>query len=529
MFRLSCSVFILGISPVISEGFLERRLQSVQPPVPPMSSSVPPSNFTDETSLTIYTSGSGQNFEPANYIGRSVDLRNQSGNNIGGYAIVTQKNRVSFDKANDGVYHGALEGVAEHLDPTTVSYQVVEDPTAHILKQSFQFDLITPEKVLDYYLNKSIKLSNKKLNESISGELLSHDYNNIIVKNYYEDIMILPRADTTFELPKLPADLRTKPTLQLEMKSELHSGSLVQNDLITTYKTSGINWRADYNVTISQDEKSASIGAWVSILNLTGKAFENAQLKLIAGDVNTVDSSNRPMAKTAMLRSSPNAPTPAFKEKSFFEFHMYTLPTLTTLKNASLNQLVLIPTSYNVAVKKELIYQPIKSNSWGEKPNLSPPQSSRDPNVKKVPVTLAFANKSENQLGIPMPKGKVRVFKEDGISNEFIGEDLIDHTSRDEIVNIKLGNSFDVKADREVTDFTVNGNFVTETVEFTIRNQKDFESEIIIKDLAHRWMNYVIKESSPEFADNGSGLLTAIVMVPSQGESVVRYTVEYNI
>jgi len=309
----------------------------------------------------------------------------------------------------------------------------------------------------------------------------------------------------------------------------------------TAYQTGGITWRADYNLIISEDEKTADLGAWVTVMNLSGTSYPNAELKLIAGDVQRVTPQNMayPMAVRSSKAMAMEMQDAGFEQKAFFEYHMYTLPRKVDIDQNATQQLVLFPTAREVKVEKVLVYYglPQQARYWVF------PEPNQDRNLgsqanKKLDVYIQFENRENNKLGIPLPKGKIRAFKMDGGNNpanpnagslEFIGEDLIDHTARNQKVLVKLGQSFDVTGDRTQTDFTIDtrNKVITETIRITLKNAKKESQKVVVRESLYRWTNWTLTSQSDSHEKIDSRTIHFNVVVPPEGEKTVTYTVRY--
>ncbi|MEX0745999.1 MAG: DUF4139 domain-containing protein, partial [Phycisphaeraceae bacterium] len=299
----------------------------------------------------------------------------------------------------------------------------------------------------------------------------------------------------------------------------------------TTYQTAGITWRADYNLILHDDETSADLGAWVSLLNLSGATYENAQLKLIAGDVQRVEAQPQ-VRRMEMMERAAAADAGGFEQQAFFEYHLYTLPRRTTIAQNTTQQITLFPTAHDVGVKKVLVYYGLpEAQHWGHFPQPRVDRGIGPQSNPKIDVYLQFENSEDNNLGMPMPRGKVRVFKEDPAdrSLEFVGEDLIDHTPRDEELLVKVGQSFDIVGERTQTNFTIDqrAHRMTETFRIQIRNHQDEPAEVLIKENLYRWTNWEITEASDEYERIDARTIHFPVQVDARGQKTVTYTVLY--
>ena len=266
----------------------------------------------------------------------------------------------------------------------------------------------------------------------------------------------------------MPAGFLTLPTLHWKVFSE----RAVRTDVEVAYRTTGFSWKSDYSVTLNNDETKADVGGWVTIDNRSGKRYQQAKLKLIAGDVNTVSNNSMPeaMPMMAMADGAVAGSAPSFSEKSFSDFHMYTLSDPVDLEENSQKQVEFLEKVYAINVRK---YNEITIGAGGYSEN----------NLK-ASNKIEISNSESNQLGVPLPKGTVRVFKTDSDdgSLEFIGEDSIDHTPKDENITLTTGNAFDITAEKVAANRRNydNGGY-TADLSLTISNHKDIQAEIVVE------------------------------------------------
>jgi hypothetical protein len=334
------------------------------------------------------------------------------------------------------------------------------------------------------------------------------------------------------KFPDLPGGLNTRPTLVWDVTSP--SGGSQKTRV--TYQTGGITWWADYNLIFNEGADANSglldLSAWVSIINQSGATYGDARLKLIAGDVNRVQPEMDAYAKRSVLAMAAAAPAEqdGFKQKDFFEFHLYTLGRPTTLPNNSTKQIELFDQAKQIPAKKVLLYY------GAVNPYFYPsPYTDRNMGVamnKKVDVYLEFKNDKQYGLGVPLPAGRLRVSqldKADG-SLEFIGEDKIDHTPRDETVRVKLGSAFDVVGERRQVNFAVDttGKWMEEEIEVKLRNHKQQPVDVVVKENLYRWSNWKILTKTHEFQKEDARTINFPVKVPKDGETAVRYRVRYS-
>jgi hypothetical protein len=329
----------------------------------------------------------------------------------------------------------------------------------------------------------------------------------------------------------VPGGLDTRPTLVWDVTSPTGGNQRSR----VTYQTGGVTWWADYNLIFNEGKDANSgvldLSAWVSVINQSGTAYPNARLKLIAGDVHRapVPEVMGGMAKRAFAMADAVAQAPGFQEKSFFEFHLYTLQRPTTLTNNSTKQIELFDQARQIPAKKILLYNGAPDMYLYPSPLID--RNFPDASNKKVDVYLEFRNDKEHGLGVPLPAGRIRVSKLDAAdgSLEFIGEDRIDHTPKDEQVRVKLGSAFDVVGERKQTDFTVDSKarWMEEQIEVKLRNHKDQAVKVVVNEKLFRWTHWKILTKTHEFMKEDSQTITFPVEVPKDGETFVRYRVRY--
>lgn len=367
--------------------------------------------------------------------------------------------------------------VAQQINPATVHIKSTTAPQAlDVIEQSYEYDLLNPQKLLDKYVSKELTLvlrtveNNTEKLSPTRATLLSN--NSGQVWRIGDQIVINPTNIAEIRFDRLPADLIAKPTLVWS----LNNTGAQEHTVEASYLTQGLNWRADYVVVVNQNDTKADLNGWVTINNNSGAAYRNAELKLVAGDVNRVrDVAGMARDEMKIARAQAVA-QPQFQEQSFFEYHLYTLQRPTTLKNNETKQISLLSAG-NFNVKKELALngQPYYFQGYN---------NPGEPIREKIGVFVSFKNSNENSLGQPLPAGIVRVYKADNTgAQQFVGEDRIDHTPKDEMVRIKLGDAFDVVADRKQTDYKAIARRVFEyAYEIRIRNHKEEDVTVVVNE-----------------------------------------------
>jgi hypothetical protein len=360
--------------------------------------------------------------------------------------------------------------VASQIMPTSVHIKSLINPdTLQVLEQNYEYDLLNPQKLLDKYVGKEVKLFTRnpytEREEVVIATLLSNNGQPIF--KIGDEITFGHPGRIVF--PGVPENLNAKPTLVWMLENSLPSIQKIE----ASYLTNGINWRSDYVVTLNDRDDNADLSGWVTIDNHSGAEYRNAKLKLVAGDVNRVK--NEFEYKDKMMRfaeGAAKAAAPQFREDSFFEYHIYTLERPATVKDNQTKQISLV-TAGDIPVKKELLYTGANFYYYS--------QYGESMSNQKIGVFVEIQNKKENNLGIPLPKGTVRVYKADKEGSlQFVGEDSIDHTPKDEKVRIKLGDAFDVVGGRKQTDWKKIAYDTYEAAfEVSLRNHK--KEDVVVK------------------------------------------------
>ncbi len=302
-----------------------------------------------------------------------------------------------------------------------------------------------------------------------------------------------------------------------------------------TYQTTGLTWRADYSVIINSDDTAVDVGSWVTVVNQSGVTFDNAKLKLVAGDVQRVtpqQNDYRPADDANGESAVQDAE--GFEEKSFFEYHLYTLGRPTSLPDNSTKQIELFDAAEAVPAEKVFVYYGLGDQFRGFRygSDAYTDRNLGNQSNNKVDVYLTFKNAEDDGLGVPLPAGKLRVYKQDDADNtlEFVGEDVIDHTAREETVLVKLGSAFDVVGERKQTDYQLDerGRTITESFEIKLRNRKEDQAvKVLVKENLFRWATWEIVDHSDDFEKIDARTVHFPVTVAPDEEKVVTYTVKY--
>lgn len=486
----------------------------------------PAASAGSETAITIYSSAQPGAISPEFYRpvpGQGVPNAMQ----VPGYALVRDDRDIKLQQGRSQL---SFSDVAALIDPTTVTFTSLSDPGTRVLEQNFQFDLVSTQKLLQKFIDRQITVDKPNGNTTvpITGTLLSAT-DGIVLKDKDGSIYSLP-SYTSVKFPDLPGGLNTKPTLVWDLQSANGGNQKTR----VTYQTGGVTWWADYNLIFNEGADANSglldLSAWVSIINQSGATYQDAKLKLVAGDVQRVEPM-QPMYRREVMAMAAAAPAQdaGFQQKDLFEFHLYTLGRKTTLPNNSTKQIELFDQAKQIPAKKILLYYGAPA------PYFYPsPATDRELGVqtnKKVDVYLEFKNDKQFGLGVPLPAGRLRVSKLDSADSslEFIGEDKIDHTPKDEQVRIKLGSAFDVVGERRQVNFAVDttAKWMEEEFEIKLRNHKTQAVDVVVKENLYRWNSWKIVTKSHNFVKEDARTITFPVRVEKDGQTVVRYKVRY--
>ncbi len=403
--------------------------------------------------------------------------------------------------------------VASSIQPETVHIRAIgRGADIDVLEQNYQYDLLSPQKLLEKYVGRTVKLARwnpaAEREEWIDAEVLSVNQGTIfkidegITYNYPGRIIF----------PEVPENLIARPTLLWLLNSRTD-----QPRAEVSYLTSGLNWKADYVMVVDDKDEHGDLTGWVTLTNHSGTSFKNAQLKLVAGDVQRVVGGARNRRDYDMLRAAAVAEDAAgFAEEGFFEYHLYTLGRPTTVLQNEQKQVRLLEAS-GFDIDKRLIFYGAPYYYRGSYGQVMSNQ--------KVGVFLDFENSETNQLGMALPAGIVRVYKKDSSgAQQFIGEDRIDHTPRDETLRIKMGEAFDVVGDRKQMEYSVISSCVSESSwEIELRNHKDEAVEVdVMEPIGGDWR---ILSSSHQATKLDANTFRFRVDIPSRGETTIRYRV----
>jgi hypothetical protein len=426
-----------------------------------------------------------------------------------GFGLVREVRDVAL-----GTGHVSLDyrDVSAHIEPETVHIRSLSNPGAFdVLEQNYRYDLLTPEKLLEKYVGKQVKVY--RYNEE-TGREQEFDAKLLSVQGTTPVLELGGQVTYGFNgriaFPKVPDNLIPKPTLVWL----LASGAPRQR-VEVTYLTQGLAWKADYVLVLNAADTSGDLTGWVTLTNNTGTSYENAKLKLVAGDVHRVMAEAQTEASYGGAEKSWHHAS-QFNEQSFFEYHLYTLERPTTVLDKEQKQVSLL-SAHDVHVDEKLIFFGAEGYFRGRYGEV---QSNQ-----KIGVYLDVQNSQQNHMGIPLPKGTVRVYKKDKSgAEEFVGEDSIDHTPKDERLRVKMGEAFDVVGERKQTEWHTFGICESESAwQVEIRSHKD--KPVIVEDYEPVGGDWTIVESSQPYNKKDAHTFTFDIHVPANSKTDVTYRV----
>jgi hypothetical protein len=479
---------------------------------------------TEDTAITIYSSAAPGAISPEYY--RPLPGQGSPpAMGVPGYALVRQEREVTLPNGRSQL---RFTDVAALIDPTTVTFVSLTEPGTRVLEQNFQFDLVSTDKLLQKFIDKPLTVERNIQGAGLStasGTLLS-SIDGLVLRGADGNITAL-RDYSALRFPDLPGGLITRPTLLWDINSPREG---VQKARVT-YQTGGITWWSDYNVIFTPGKDAnngfVDLSAWVSIINQSGATYPEARLKLIAGDVNRAPTPVMKNLRGLDLQAMDRSVTAGFEEKAFDEFHLYTLGRRTTLPNNSTKQIELFDQARKVPAQRLLVLSNAFRGFGGARyEDRNFPAAGEN----KVDAYLEFRNDKASGLGIPLPRGRIRVSRLDAADDslEFIGEDVIDHTPRDEKVRVKLGSAFDVVGERKQAAFNSGVRWIEEDIEVEVRNHKDEDVEVQVREFLFRWTSWRIVSSSQPYNKEDARTISFPVKVPKNSNQTVKYRVRYS-
>ena len=413
------------------------------------------------------------------------------------FALVKENRDMNLEK---GMNQVSILDVASSIEPSSVAFKSLTDPNAVVVReQNYQYDLVNTNTILNKSLGKRVKIT-KYLDgtvKEIEGVVLSTPENGLVLQTT-GGLILNPSGE--IQVMEMPEGLVPRPTLAWKLEADKAGPQKTE----ISYLTNNITWSADYVAVVDPLDKYIDLTGWVTLDNKSGATYENASLNLMAGDVHRVQPQEDKYLGMKAAPMAGRAAEPQFTEKAFFEYHLYTLKDKTTVRDKESKQISLL-TASRVPAKKIYVYDGAQ-------------------NQKKVNVLMEVVNSQANNLGMPLPKGKVRVYKQEADANQhFIGEDLIDHTPKDEKVRLYLGDAFDLVGERkQMTQRQISDREREESYEISLRNHKNLPVTIVVVE--HIWGDWKITQSSNKYEKKDATTVEFPIEVPANGEVKVTYT-----
>lgn len=442
-----------------------------------------------------------------------------------GFGLVKETRILNLKEGRQSI---AIEDVASRIETNSVGIKSLTDPDGFsVLEQNYQYDLISPLAILNKSVGQKVKFIRTigQQRDVLEGTLISsptsivgnpdgssqQTYNGMVIRTDDGRIVLSPSGE--IEVSSVPAGLISKPTLLWEIEA----AKAGQNTIELSYLTQGMNWNADY-VLMYDGMGSGDLKGWVTMVNQSGIGFKDAKLKLLAGDVARVVNQPQAYGGRGGVQMMAKA-APAFAEESLFEYHLYTLQRPATVANNETKQLSLLE-GKGIKVTKKLIIDSMMG--YG---TYYPNQGEVGTGDIKPQVRLEFVNSKENNLGIPLPKGKIKIYQRDNSGSvQMLGEAAIDHTPRDEKLSLVVGQSFDIRASRKRTNFRlIDNSTAEESFEISVRNRKDVSDTVHV--LERHWGDWKVTDKSMDFVKADANTMEFTVDLKAGEEKKITYTV----
>jgi len=424
-----------------------------------------------------------------------------------GQALVRDARRVTLARGTQRI---AFREVAATIRSETASLKPVAGAGFDLLEQNFDFDLLTPNALLRKYVGRQVTVihTNPASGAETSEQASILATNDGVVLRYPDRIETGVAGRLSFS--DVPADLRDRPTLSMLLDAPQAGERQVE----LSYLANQVGWKADYVANLNQDATRMTLNGWVTLTNQSGTAYENARLQLVAGTLNRVSPEARPLNVPMLAAKAARADQ--MSEEKLGDYHLYTLPRATTIENNQTKQVALLSAS-DVPVHREYVLQNNAIEWWYQ---------ARRPDAQKglkPSVYLRFENKG-GELGIPLPAGIVRAYMPDsGGGSQLIGEDSIAHTAKAEQVSLRLGEAFDLTADRVQTDFRVLSEHSRQSsYRIELRNADSKAVTVTVREPLHG--DWKIVSETQEHVKESAGSAAWQVSVPAEGKAVLQYT-----
>src|SRR5262245_47352283 len=406
--------------------------------------------------------------------------------------------------------------IAATVNPASVHFRSLTDPSSlSVLEQNYEYDLLEPEKLLHKYVGRDVTLvrmvqdGGSTREEQVKARLLS--YNNAPVWQIGNEVVTGMHADS-IRFPQLPDSLYSRPTLIWTLENAGAGRQRVE----ASYLAGKLSWNADYVLRVARDDKAADLDGWVTLTNGSGTEFRNAKLQLVAGDLNRVRQVIANLMREDARKEVAAAAAPMAQE-SFSDYHLYTLGRKTTINNNQTKQVSMLEGTGVPVIKRYVV----DGQAFYYRNRHHPGAPLKD----VVQVYYQFKNEQRHGLGMPMPAGVVRVYQEDSKGGvQFVGEDRIDHTPKDETLNLKIGNAFDVVCERKQIDFEkIAGDTYEIEYEIVVRNHKTAPITVEVNEpVGGTWR---MLRSTHEWTKTDAWAARFTVPAAPDGTSTLKYRV----
>ncbi|MCK6579272.1 MAG: DUF4139 domain-containing protein [Anaerolineae bacterium] len=466
-------------------------------------------------SLSVGIATAQENTGEAMQDGVSLAIYNQ------GTALVQDRRTFSFQQ---GVNTLNFTDVAAGIDATSVTFVSLTDPTGTVvLEQNYVFDLVNSGALLERYLDQTIEIVAED-GTQYRGQLLSGRNGEIILRTDGGQVVVIG-LDKVRDLrfPELPGGLITRPTLRWMVQSALGG----EQQIKLTYLTGGLNWTADYNLLLANDERSLDLNGWVTLTNQSGAAYRDAQVKLIAGDVNRLPEPELMARMADGIAYAAASPEEQVAQRDFSQYKLYEITRPVTIGMNETKQVEFVAGA-DIPATTIFVYEPSQGYYNYGSPLID--QYYGQTGVRDVGFYLEFSTGAEGGLDAALPAGRIRVYQEDTDGAALlIGENAIDHTAKGEDVRIYLGNAFDLVGERVQTSYSlIASNVLEETYEIRLRNRKEDQAvEIRVPEHLFRWTNWQIVASSMAYTQTDSSTIEFRPTVQPGQETIITYTVRY--
>ena len=413
-----------------------------------------------------------------------------------------------------GLNEISLTDVPARIDPTSVHVASLTDPDGtRVLEQNFEYDLVSTDRLIEKYLDRQIRAVTSD-GAVYKGRLMG-TAGGVIIQNSIGGITVLQKErlrEITF--PSLPNGLITRPTLRWL----IDAATAGKHETELAYITGGLNWHADYVLSLSKDDAKADLDGWVTLDNTSGMTFKDAHTKLVAGSLHRAPPPPGVMLEQAVGRKAAAAKQPQVQQRALFEYHLYDVKRPLTIQNNQTKQIQFV-FCHRIPVKKRFVLDSRSSYTW-----------SRDNRQKgKAEIQIRFVNDQESGMGIPLPAGVCRLYKSDvDDSQQLIGEDRIDHTPRDESITLTAGRAFDVVGERVKTAQEILGKRSRkESWRVEVKNHKQEKVSVHVLERLNAWGESEIVSESRPHSKKTADTIEYVVEVPEGGKAEVTYTVVY--